>query len=297
MKKNILLITLFCALILMLAVTAQAQGKKQISKSSILIESEGMACLGLDRTRTQVLKLALDDAKRSASEQVSTYVSRKTVVDKGKVSKDLIDVYSRATVKVLEELEKGWTKSSSQSGYLDQCYKIKIKAEIIPANPEIEKAFHQQTISNPRAPLTVELWTDKDVYKLGDFMKFYFRGNKPFYARAVYKDAEDNLIEVTPSNRSKYYKGGVIYEIPGNKDQFTLQITPPLGKEKLILYTSTGPMNGYQGQRSGDLLIIGNPDSDIGARTRGLAVLKNNSKKKSAKAEFAEAQVKVKVEK
>ncbi|WP_421900637.1 DUF4384 domain-containing protein [Maridesulfovibrio sp.] len=297
MKKNVQIVLLgFVALCL--AVPALAGGEKQISKSSVLIEAEGMACLGLDRTRTQVRKLALDDAKRTASERVSTYVSRETSVDKGKVSKDLIDVYSRATVKVIEELEKGWTQSKDKSGYLDQCYKIKIKAEIIPAESVMGESSHQKSMDNPRAPLTVELWTDKDTYELGDFMKFYFRGNKPFYARAVYKDADGNLIEVTPSSRLIKYDGGVIYEIPGQNDRFTLQITPPLGKEKLILYTSTSPMNSYQGQRSGALLVIDNTISDLGRKTRGLAVLKGSkSKENVAKAEFAETQVDVLVKK
>ncbi|WP_320172925.1 DUF4384 domain-containing protein [Maridesulfovibrio sp.] len=297
MKKTIQLF-LLGFISLCLTVPVLADGEKQISKSSVLIEAEGMACLGLDRTRTQVRKLALDDAKRSASERVSTYVSRETSVDKGKVSKDLIDVYSRATVKVLEELEKGWLQSKDKSGYLDQCYKIKIKAEIIPAESNAVQSIHQQAINNPRAPLTVELWTDKDTYKLGDFMKFYFRGNKPFYAHAVYEDAEGNLIEVTPSNRSAYYKGGVIYEIPGQGDSFTLQITPPLGKEKLILYTSTSPMQSYQGQRSGELLVIDNNINDLGVKTRGLTMLKGSKDmKKAAKAEFAETQANVLVEK
>ncbi|TIH18473.1 DUF4384 domain-containing protein [Marinifilum sp. JC120] len=297
MKKHIRIFLLgFMALCLTAPVLAG--GEKQISKSSVLIEAEGMACLGLDRTRTQVRKLALDDAKQTASERVSTYVSRETSVDKGKLSKDLIDVYSRATVKVIEELEKGWTQSKDKSGYLDQCYKIKIKAEIIPAESTTGDSTHQKAMNNPRAPLTVELWTDKDTYKLGDFMKFYFRGNKPFYARAVYKDAEGNLIEVTPSGSSIKYDGGVIYEIPGQSDRFSLQVTPPLGKEKLLLYTSTSPMNSYLGQRSGDLLVIDNEISDLGRKTRGLAVLKGDkSRKKAAKAEFAETQVDVLVEK
>ncbi len=296
MTKNKILPLIFIFLFLTYG-PALAQSGKHVSKSSVLVESEGMACLGLDRTKTQVRQLALDEAKRSASEQVSTYVSRETSIVKGKLSKDLIDVYSRATVKVLKELEKGWLQSEDKSGFPDQCYKIKIRAEIIPANMDSQNSFHQKLIGNPRAPLTVELWTDKDVYKLGDLMKFYFRANKPFYARAVYKDAEGNLIEVTPSNRSRYYKGGVIYEIPGDDDHFTLQITPPLGEEKLILYSSTSPMNKYQGQRAGDLLVISKDTSDIGIQTRGLAVLKGSKAKTDpAKAEFAETQVDVKVE-
>ena len=108
---------------------------------------------------------------------------------------------------------------------------------------------------------------------------------RQFYAHAVYEDAEGNLIEITPYGRSAYYKGGVIYEIPGQNDQFTLQITPPLGKERLILYTSTSPMGSYQGQRAGELLIIDNDISELGMKTRGLAVFKGSKDlKKSAKA-------------
>ncbi len=295
MKKLVMLIAV-CFAIVSYAFPAVAESKKQLSRPSILVESEGEACLGTDKTRSQVIKLALDKAKRLASEQASTHVSRETSLIKGKLETDFIDVYSRATVKILKELEKGWVKSAKQTGYVDECYRIKIRAEIFPADVDFNSISGRKIISDPRLPLTVELWTDKASYNLGDELKFYFRGNKPFYAKAVYKDAEENLIEVTPSHKSKYYKGGVVYEIPSNKDKFTLLITPPFGNEKLILYTSTAPMSRYDGQQSGELYLIRGGADDLGTTTRGLTILQNSkSGKNSARAEFAETEAKVKV--
>lgn len=274
-----------------------AQGVKQYSNTSMIVEAEGSACLGQERSRAQVQKLALAEAKRIASERVMTHVTSETNVQDGKLADDLVNAYSKATIRVLEEIEKGWVKSDGSGGYVDDCYRVKIKAEVIPVEVDTEKlTVASKSINNPKAPLTVELWTEKDVYNIGDDMKFYFRGNKPFYARAVYVDAEGNHIQVTSRGKSKYYKGGVVYEIPGDSDRFVLRITPPLGNEKLILYTSTQPMNNYDGREMGDFFIVSGMYKSLDMTTRGLTVLQGvKSKGFGGKAEFAEAKVVIKV--
>lgn len=293
MVKKIGFIIFFLAFLS--SATCFAANNKMVSSSSVLIESEGMACLGQDHTRKQTQRIALDNAKQSASELAATHVFRNTVVENGAAKKDVIDVSSSSKVKVVKVIKKGWMKSTDASGYSDQCYKISIMSEVTPKSPLENK---DKNLNDPRAPLTVELWTDKDQYSLGDYMKFYFRGNKPFYARAVYEDAEGNLIEVTRAGQSNYYKGGTLYEIPGHEDQFTLEITPPFGSEKLVLYASTSPMGRYEGQKLGNLFLLKKEQSDIGTRTRGLTILKNsNSGAKKSKSEFAEAEVHVIIKK
>ena len=275
---------------------AFAQGAKQYSKTSMIVEAEGSACLGQERSRAQTEKLALAEARRAASEMVMTHVTSETNVKDGELADDLINAYSKATIRVLEELEKGWAKSDGSGGFVDDCYRVRIKAEVIPAAVDsVKLAVASKAIDNPKAPLTVELWTEKDVYNIGDDMKFYFRANKPFYARAVYVDAEGNHIQVTSRGKSKYYMGGVTYEIPGDNDRFVLRITPPLGQEKLILYTSTQPMDGYAGQEMGDLFLVSASYKSLGATTRGLTVLHGVSGKAGGKAEFAEAKAEVRV--
>ena len=285
-----------CLLVLLFSFPAHAQGPKQYSVASMIVEVEASACLGQERSRADTMKLAMTEAKRMASERVLTHITSETNIADGKLVEDLINAYSKATVRSLEELEKGWQQSDGSGGFTDTCYRVKIKAEVVPAKVENSKPVAQVAINNPRTPLLVELWTDKDIYHIGDAMKFYFRGNKPFYARAVYKDAEGNLIEVTPSRKARYYKGGIVYEIPGDNDHFTLMITPPLGSEKLILYTSTRPMNKYSGTTSGNWFIVAGGYDDLGLTTRGLTVLQGvQGAGNSGEAEFAEAEVKVKV--
>ncbi|WP_316896718.1 DUF4384 domain-containing protein [Pseudodesulfovibrio indicus] len=296
MFRFIICLSLAVCMAIAAAFPALAQGPKQYSVNSMIVEVEASACLGQERSRVQTEKLAMDEARRTASEYAMTYVSSETGVENGRLVKDLVEAYSKATVRVLEELEKGWRQSEASGGFVDACYHVKIKAEVTPAKMENSSPSVQASMADPRAPLTVELWTDRDSYRVGDAMKFFFRGNKPFYARAVYVDAEGNLIEVTPYRKARYYKGGVTYEIPGEGDQFTLMITPPLGEEQLILYTSTQPLDSYSGQEAGAFYEVrGGPD--LGQTTRGLTVLQGvPGAGKQPKAEFAETKVDVRVE-
>lgn len=287
-------VLLFCCLLF--PATSSAQGAKQYSMNSMLVEVEASACLGQERSRAQAEKLAVDEAKRRASEYAVTHVSSSTAVEDGRLARDLVTAYSQATVRVLEELEKGWRQSDASGGFVDMCYHVRIKAEVVPAELKSPAPAAQASMEDPRAPLTVALWTDKDVYGLGDAMKFYFRGNKPFYARAVYVDAEGNLVEVTPYRKVRYYKGGVTYEIPGEDDHFSLVITPPLGAEKLVLYASTHPMDKYSGREAGEFFVV-RGERDLGATTRGLTVLQGvQGAGSQGRAEFAEAQAEVRVQ-
>jgi NOL1/NOP2/fmu family ribosome biogenesis protein len=275
-----------------------AQGAKNQSRASIILTTEGEACLGQEHSREQTIKLAHAEAKRIATEHAKTHVTSESSVIDGKLLDDLIASYAKASVRVIEELEKQWFQTSPDTGFVDSCYRVKLKLEVIPSPFEHKSdGKPESSLMSPRVPLSVELWTDKDVYHIGDTMTFFFRGNKPFYAHAVYRDAQANLIEVTPHERTRYYKGGVIYQIPDADDSFTLKITPPVGNEQLILYASTQPMGSYAGQAAGDLLVINKPAKPMDVTTRGLTVLQGKQVGgEEPKSEFAEVKAAVRVE-
>ncbi|MGE4298071.1 MAG: DUF4384 domain-containing protein [Desulfovibrionaceae bacterium] len=293
-RQCIALVLVWCC---MATGTALAEGARQRSVPSMLVEVAGEACLGQERSRRQVEKLAYSDAKRAAAERAMTHVSSETSVENGALLADVVASYAKATVRVLEELEKGWYQSNPNGGFVDSCFRVKVKAEVVPAPVAApSSAAAQNAAMSPRAPLAIELWTGKDTYRVGENMQFFFRGNKPFYAHAVYQDAAGNLIEVTPHARPRYYSGGVVYEIPGGEDAFTLRIIPPLGSEKLTLFASTQPMGGYEGHAADGLLVISRGAQPLDVATRGLAVLHSTQPGGAGgKAEFAEARVDVTV--
>jgi hypothetical protein len=294
-KTKTLILLLWCCLAPGILL---AQGERNRSMGSIVLTTEGEACLGQEHSRAQTVKLAHANARRLAAEQATTHVTSESSVVDGQLLDDLIASYAKASVRVIEELEKQWFQTTPDTGFVDSCYRVKLKMEVIPtplATHADEKT--ESRLMSPKAPLTVELWTDKAVYRLGDTMTFFFRGNKPFYAHAVYRDAQGHLIEVTPHDRPRHYLGGVVYQIPDAEDAFTLKITPPTGDEQLILYASTQPLAAYPGQAAGGLLVIQPPDRAMDVTTRGLTVLQGaQSQGGSAKAEFAEVKAKVRVE-
>jgi hypothetical protein len=155
------------------------------AQSTIKI-AEGSACMGDDKSRKQTETLAMADAKRNAIESVQTYVSSATEVKDFELQKDLVWAYANATVKVIEDLEKGWYKDTAQG----DCYKVKIKTEIIPDEKAMKKA-NDTALDNPSLPLTVKVWSDKETYREGDKIKIYLKGNKPFFARVIYSGCRE----------------------------------------------------------------------------------------------------------
>jgi hypothetical protein len=138
----------------------------------------------------------MTDAKKRAVEFVSTYIQDETRVNNFVLEKDMVSAYASAEVKIIQELEKAWYKDAS----FGDCYKVKIKAEVVPDTKAMEKMAtgNPAAFDDPSAPLKVKAWTDKKVYKEGEKVKVYIKGNKPFYASVLYKDVSGAMISFCP---------------------------------------------------------------------------------------------------
>jgi len=109
---------------------------------------------------------------------------------------------------------------------MGDCFKVMIKAEVIRDEKILEKISEQkQAFDDPTAPLSIQVWTDKKEYKSNEKIKVFIKGNKPFYARVVYKEAGGKLIQLLPNpyRKDNYFNGGVIYEIPSGKTDLSLR--------------------------------------------------------------------------
>ena len=254
---------------------------------STITDIEGSACMGDDKSRKQTEQAAITDAKRRAVEFTSTYLKSETEVKDFVVEKDILAAYANAEVKIIQELEKVWYKDAATG----DCYKVKIKAEVIPDEKAMQKASQAKNgADNPAAPLKVQLWTDKQAFKQSEKVKIYLKGNKPFYARVLYKDAAGNLLQLLPNpfRNDNYFNGGVVYEIPSGNDRFVLEVTPPFGQEDIVLLAATSPLGDINLEAQGDVYRVVSKPTDIPMLSRGLKIQKADGKKQAVPSEFAD---------
>ena len=258
---------------------------------STIIVGEGVACMGDDKSRKQTQSAAVAEAKRNAVERTLTYVTSETKVKDFVLEKDLVNAYSRASVKVLEILQKSWERDPAAG----DCFRVRIQAEIVPDPNAMKSARKFDTrLEDPSTSLVVKVWTNKKDYKKGDKIKVYLKGNKPFFARVVYKNASGNLVQLLPNiHRSQdYFNGGTVYEIPSGHDTFKLEVTPPFGPENIIVYASTKTLGRIDMGDVGGVYAINTSLDDLTVKTRGVAI-KTTSGEQDATAEFFEAQARL----
>ncbi|HOK06561.1 MAG TPA: DUF4384 domain-containing protein [Syntrophales bacterium] len=255
------------------------------SQSSI-VAAEGYACLGEDRTKRQTEEAALQDAKRKAVEQVATYIRAETEIKDLELKKDLVNAYAHAKVRVLES--KG--RWDSEPPKIGDCHRLQIKAEVVPDEEAIKRLTQTKDPADPSAPLAVQVWTDKKEYRAGERVRIFLKGNKPFYARIVYRQADGGLIQLLPNpyRKENYFQGGVVYEIPSGPDRFDLEVAPPFGEEDIVVYAGTGELGDLDLETSGGVYRVKTRSAHVGDKTRGLKVV---GKGQAAAAEFMEGKV------
>ena len=281
-------IIFFAVLILVFTVPLYA------AQSTIKI-AEGAACMGDDKSRKQTESAALTEAKRNAVEAVKTYVSSATEVKDFEIQKDLVSAYANATVTVVEELEKSWYKDPA----MGDCYKIKIKTEVTPDEKAMKKARTETALDDPALPLAVKVWTDKQAYRAGEKIKIYLKGNKPFFARVIYRDASKNNLQLLPNpyRQDNYFQGGVVYEIPSGKDKFELEVNPPFGEENIIVYASVSELGDLNLKEEGSVYSVKTQTKDIGIKTRSIKLKAASGDASDKPAEFSEGTVTVRTKK
>lgn len=267
------------------------------AQSTIKI-AEGSSCMGDDKSRKQTETAAMADAKRNAVESVKTYVSSATEVKDFELQKDLVSAYANATVEVIETLEKAWYKDPA----LGDCCKIKLKAEVIPDEKAMKKAKEKSkdtALDDPSLPLSVKVWTDKVSYHAGEKIRIYLKGNKPFFARVIYRDAAKNNLQLLPNpyRQDNYFQGGVTYAIPSGTDKFELEVNPPFGEENIIIYASVSELGNLSLKEEGSVYAVKTKTKDIGVKTRSIKIKDVATGNPQQPAEFSEGVVVVKTRK
>lgn len=240
--------------------------------------------MGDDKSRKQTEQAALADGMRKAAEFAATYIKSETHLKDMTLEKDLISAYARGAVKVIQELEKGWYRDASAG----DCYRVRIKAEVVPDEKEMTKAAQYIAPDDPSLPLSIRVWTDRREYGQGERIKIYLKGNKPFYARLLYRDVKGKTLQLLPNpyRQEVYFNGGTVYEIPSANDRFALEVSPPFGEESIIVYASTQELGVIETKTEGNVYRVTTRSQDMGNKMRGVKITDNQGK--AAAAEFYE---------
>ena len=148
---------------------------------------------------------------------------------------------------------------------------------MVPDTTAMQKmAVQSPAVSDdPSSPLTVKVRTDKKGYKAGEKVKVYIKGNKPFYARVIYKDASGEMVQILPNpyRSGNYFNGGTMYEIPTGNDKFDLEVSPPFGDKNVIVYASSSPLGGISTEARGGVYEVKTQAGDIEVKTRGIKLM------------------------
>ncbi len=127
---------------------------------------------------------------------------------------------------------EGYTKA--QSHYFDWEKISKVVPEKAQKNSNKEKSTDNK----------IELWTDKKEYQVGDAMEIFFKVTQPLYVQIidVTPDGEITTIFPNPYQKESFCLPGKLYKIPPDNGDFVLEVTPPVGIDRLKAIGSSSPI-------------------------------------------------------
>lgn len=252
-------------------------------KRSCIQTVDGYAYLSENMTLSQTRSAAFANAKRQAVETAKTHIASKTKVTDYKVDYDMIWADSEGSVTIIEQKDLGIEDNNRYHVWI----KAEVKYELNP--PKEAKALN---LDDQNAPLTVTVWTTQKQYKEGEQVEIFVKGNRDFYGKIVNITADGNIIQLLPNDFRKvnFFKAGKTYKIPDDEDQFSLKVSPPFGKDKIIAYVSEAPLGNTDMESVGRGLnqYKGSPEN-FARLTRAISIVPDkNSPRVESGAEFFE---------
>jgi len=263
----------------------QVTADSDSTKRSTIVEVDGYAYLSEDKTPRQMREEALANAKREALERAQTYIQSVTKVENFILSYDLIQSGAEGYVTVLESKDHGITSDNRYHYWIRAEVEYALKAQ------QDKKAMSADLVKDENAPLTVYVWAEKKEYRAGEKIRIFIQGNKDFYARVVYRDVQGKLLQLLPNphREENFFEGGKVLTIPGEGDQFDLEVAPPFGIENIIVYASSAQMGEANLENVGGVVYGVKDDlKDYGVKTRGVKIVTKKEETAAASVEFYE---------
>ena len=261
-----------------------------LQKRSCIQSVDGYSYLSEDKTVAELRTAALNNAKQQALTNAKTYIRSRTEVENFVLKSDDVLINSEGTVKVLEQKDNGiqdnsryhiWIKAEVEYQLGDEGSAVKPPESVVPVVATGEVPVPRETASLATGgPLTVKIWSSKKEYKKGEKIEIFVQGNRDFYARIVDINSQGDIVQLLPNGyrTSSLFSGGKIYKIPDAGDQFDLTVSPPFGKDKVVVYASEVPLGQVAMSSIGQgLSAYGGDQQSLAVSTRGISVTSKTS--------------------
>ncbi|MCP4693694.1 MAG: DUF4384 domain-containing protein [Desulfobacterales bacterium] len=82
---------------------------------------------------------------------------------------------------------------------------------------------------------SLRIWTDKQRYRVGENIAFYFQVSRPMYVTIIDVTPSGEAMKIFPNNFSpdNYCQPGKTYRMPPNDASFNFEITEPVGIDRI----------------------------------------------------------------
>lgn len=141
--------------------------------------------------------------------------------------------------------------------------KSRIKQKTVAQQPVSLVAKEQSTAMQS---LQVQVQAFKKKYYKDEAIQIQFEGNQDFYGKLFYVMADGGVVQLLPNKlrMDMRFSGGKTYTVPNHDDSFALNVAPPLGVEKIVLFASPEPLQEIPMQTTPDGLgYFDKPLADI----------------------------------
>lgn len=208
-------------------------------KHFIICSGSGYAYISKKTSRGKGQQKAMAAAKRLLLRKSSQILKSRLAGMKNNVRFEFVELPSGEYIRVLEQ-----KKIEPPIRGTGSAYGIQIIAEI--QYRLIFSGNRLKILSNPRLPLTVRVWSDKQEYRAGERVVFYIKGNRDFYTRIIDVAPSGEMIQLLPNTYRKFrfFEGGKTYYLPDANmgDNFQLNVSPPFGEESVFVLASDAPI-------------------------------------------------------
>jgi hypothetical protein len=247
--------------------TSRSQDEKRSSIHCV----DGYANLSENQTLAETRRLAFINAKRDALEMARTYINARTKVEDFALKYDVIWSTAEGSVTVLEQKDLGIENNSRYHVWI----KAEVTYEVKPKIPDQGGTADKAPCMPSAGPLSVQVWTDKKIYKKGEPVKVFMQGNRDFYARVMDVSSDGDIVQLLPNayRADAHFQAGKVYLIPDGPDRFSMEAAPPFGEDKVVVYASESPIGDASMEPTADgrSLYRGSLEC-LNRQSRGVAV-------------------------